>query len=79
VNSSNIEQFIRERKLVAQDFEECKNMDLPRGPGNYSPNPTWRQSGIKLRGECYLYDNVDPLFLVYFPANQLAYTQESDW
>ncbi|MEP0874153.1 hypothetical protein NDA01_31135, partial [Trichocoleus desertorum AS-A10] len=83
VNSSNIEQFIRESQLLSQDGE-CYNMDGPH-VGGYSP-ASWKPSGVQEGGECYINDQyrgvpgayVDQVLLLYSPTNQLAYMQAND-
>jgi hypothetical protein len=78
VNSSNIEQFIRERKLLAQDFEACGDINVSTRMGSYPPTPTWKPSDLEVGGQCYLRQYNDLLLLVYSPKNQLAYMQETD-
>ncbi|WP_206755557.1 hypothetical protein [Trichocoleus sp. FACHB-262] len=83
VNSSNIEQFIRESQLLPQD-RECGNMDVPH-VGRYAP-ASWEPSGVQEGGECYINDQyrgvtgayVDQVLLLYSPTSRLAYMQAND-
>lgn len=74
VNSSNIEQFIRESQLLNQDGE-CYSMDSPN-VGRYPP-ASWEPSDVQEGGECYTRKH-DSMLLLYSPTNQLAYMQEND-
>ncbi len=80
VNSSNIEQFVKERQLPAQDFKACGDIDINVSTRvkQYSPTPKWKPSDLEVGGQCYLREHSDLLLLVYSPKNQLAYMQESD-
>ncbi|MEP0873114.1 hypothetical protein NDA01_25455 [Trichocoleus desertorum AS-A10] len=77
-NASNIYQFIWEKQLLAQDFEECSSIDAPPNMGEYSPAPSWEPSDLEVGGECYVSGRLasgqfinDEVFLLYSPTNQL--------
>ncbi|MBD2123945.1 hypothetical protein [Trichocoleus sp. FACHB-262] len=80
VNLSNIEQFIREKQLLAQDFEACLDIDVATNMGKYSPAPSWKPSDLEVGGECYASGQFanDSMLLLYSPTSQLAYMQEND-
>ncbi|MEP0874152.1 hypothetical protein NDA01_31130 [Trichocoleus desertorum AS-A10] len=80
VNLSNIEKFIEQKRLLAQDFEACRDMDGPPKMGVYSPAPSWEPLDLKEGGECYTRSQFanDSMLLLYSPTNQLAYMQEND-
>jgi len=82
-NSSNIRQFVREKKLEsgAANFPgEClpPYIDLP---SSYT-KPWWRPSDLEGGGgeQCYFAKmlNGNTIELVYFATSQLAYMQETD-
>ncbi|MEP0874216.1 hypothetical protein NDA01_31475 [Trichocoleus desertorum AS-A10] len=83
VNSSNIEQFIRESQLLPQD--ECYSVGAPH-VGEYRPTASWEPSDVQEGGECYVNREfreaskgfVDELLLLYSPTSQLAYMQVHD-
>ncbi|MBD1903854.1 hypothetical protein NDI44_27095 [Trichocoleus sp. DQ-A3] len=77
VYSSNIERFIKERKLLAQEFEACENIDIFTGLGQYSRKPTWGPSDLEGEGKCYVREPNDRLLLIHSPENQLVYIQET--
>lgn len=84
VNSSNIEQFIRESQLLRQD-EECYGMQSPN-VGEYPPTASWKPLDVLEGGECYINSQfrgasgafVDQLLLLYSPTSQIAYMQAND-
>ncbi|MBD1903708.1 hypothetical protein NDI44_27350 [Trichocoleus sp. DQ-A3] len=78
VYSSNIERFIKQRKLLAQEFEACRDIDITMGPGHFSPEPTWGPSDLEGEGKCYVTESHDPLLLIHSPENQLVYIQDAD-
>ncbi|MBD1903630.1 hypothetical protein NDI44_27560 [Trichocoleus sp. DQ-A3] len=84
VNSSNIEQFIKEKKFVVRKFpEDCDSMNVAASGGYYSPEPQWSGPELEVGRVCYAathnkYDNTSRTYLIYSPKNQLAYLKGTD-